>query len=69
MNTDIGKQPTYQEEEPEYSKTVRVFEMLKDGTKGQQLLVRRYRFGSGDGAYSLAKDFEGSGFIAEVEEH
>ena len=63
------KQPTYQEEEPEYYATVKVFEILKDGTKGQQLLVRRYRFGNGEGAYSLAKDFEGNGFIAEVEEH
>ena len=75
MNIDIGKQPSYQEEEPEYSKTVRVFETLKDGTKGQQLLIRRYRHAVTrdevryGGVNSLVKDFEDNGFIVEVEDH
>ena len=75
MNIDIGKQPSYQEEEPEYSKTVRVFETLKDRTKGQQLLIRRYRHAVPrdevryGGVNSLVKDFEDNGFIVEVEDH
>lgn len=73
---NINKQPSYQEEEPEYSKTVRVFETLKDGTKGQQVLVRRYRHAVtrdevryGGGADSLVKDFKDNGYIVEVEDH